>query len=201
MKEYDTLDLQSKIASWDEESDRLLINGSPFTGWAIDKFDDGRIQSRTFYSDGFPNGRSEEFYENGKRMNAMGLYLEDGTGPLNRAWSEEGILVSEELNIGSIRCHSYKKYWSLTGNLEYHYDSPATYQSFKHGIEEWWHPNGTLQKQILWKLGINCEEKEGDVDGKLLLTQELIPNSSDTKTLHERELFEEDMRLKYGPLD
>jgi antitoxin component YwqK of YwqJK toxin-antitoxin module len=194
------LDLDSNAADWDVAGDCLLMNGIPFDGWAYENYEDGKLYSRTRYTRGYSSGLMEIYYENGQLMRRNGGYDMGLLYAIHRAWAENGQLILEEMNRGSIRVPAYQKEWSESGVLLYVYQSPATFQSYNHGLETWWYENGQLKEQKAWELGICMQHQAWSPDGQLSLDTVLPPDSPDLALLFARKEKESDMERAYGAL-
>ena len=194
------LDLDSDAASWDEAGDCLLMDGVPFDGWAYENDEDGKLYNRAQYVRGYASGLLELYYGNGQLMRRNGGFDHGVPYAIHRAWAENGQLILEEMNRGTIRVPAYQKEWSESGVLLYAYQSPATFQSYKHGLETSWHEDGQLKERKAWDLGICTHHEAWSPDGQLTLGIQLTPEHTDYALLQARKEKELEMLRAYGPL-
>jgi MORN repeat variant len=194
------LDLDSDRASYDEAGDCLLQDGLPFTGWAFENYEDGQLYTRIHYERGYHTGLLEIFYENGQIMSRHGDYDPVARQSIIRQWAENGQMISEETYPSTTCLPRYQKLWTDEGRLIYDYESPATYQAFKHGVETWWYEDGQIQERKVWSFGLCTEHLQWGLDGKVLMEEYLSEGSPEYQLIHMRKEKEAEMVKKYGEL-
>ena len=86
--------LQSKL--FYAEDDRFYLDGSPYTGVAFTKFEDGSLQSETELKDGLADGTSRGWFSNGQLANEATFYKGSQHG-FSREYDEDGRMKEETL--------------------------------------------------------------------------------------------------------
>lgn len=92
----------------------LFWKGQPFTGFALERFPDGTLQSEVYHVDGIEHGPSRQWYPWGKLMEEKNLW-NGGLHGYERTWDEQGRLISER--IGEFGIAISEKRWNEQGRL------------------------------------------------------------------------------------
>ncbi|WP_257454893.1 toxin-antitoxin system YwqK family antitoxin [Archangium lipolyticum] len=92
----------------------LYWKGQPFTGFAVEFFPDGTLQSEVHHVDGIENGPKREWFPSGKLMEEANLW-NGGLHGYERVWDEQGRLRSERR--GEFGIPITEKRWDEHGGL------------------------------------------------------------------------------------
>jgi antitoxin component YwqK of YwqJK toxin-antitoxin module len=116
-----------------------------FTGWMVDFYPDGSLQSRSAVSNGVLSGPSEGWWTNG--VKAILEQFQDGRSHgVRTKWDAAGHRISEtEIRTGQI--HGWHREWHTNGQRAL---EVSMSEGRPHGLSRKWNPEGVLIGQ--WSL-------------------------------------------------
>jgi antitoxin component YwqK of YwqJK toxin-antitoxin module len=111
-----------------DDEGRMLHQGHPFTGTAIELRPNGVLASRMDYVDGVQDGWVRGWHENGV-LNEETFYREGGVFGITREWYANGQLKLEEEIEHGIRL--WGKAWNESGELVKDYVLPEDHPNYQ----------------------------------------------------------------------
>ena len=116
----------------------FYYNDQPYTGKAIDYFDNGQKKYEGTFKEGKDHGEATRWYESGQ--------------------------IKSQTNMIEGKLHGTITEWYENGQKRWE----GQYQNGKlHGTQLKWHDNGQQSQERIYKDGIQTSEKEWDTDGTL----------------------------------
>jgi len=129
---------------------KYIVNEEkPFTGIAIDTFENGQKSLEIHYEDGILNGKYTVFYENGQ-IKFEKNYLNNNIYGITKKYFENGIIESENNYDGEGNCY-VKEYYSngvLKSEVNFVKCADNGFLGFKDGVMKEYHSNGNLKSEI-----------------------------------------------------
>lgn len=100
----DTIDFDS--LTYDYDMALYCLVGQPFTGFTVQRHPDGTLESVVTYRDGVADGVSVGWFASGQIEQYTETRGEMLHG-LNREWSEDGKLTTDEVNENDVRVSGF----------------------------------------------------------------------------------------------
>lgn len=151
--------LRSELA---RQADRLHRSGetNPFTGFMIDRYANGSMQSRSQVSNGLLHGLSEGWHTNGT-LQIRESFVAGVSHGLRTKWYPEGVKASEA-PIEQGRIQGTFRRWHPNGVLA---EEIPMKDDQPEGVSRAFHPSGTLKARVVTRAG-QVVERESWEDGK-----------------------------------
>lgn len=147
----------------------LTNSTAPFTGWVLERYPDGTLQSRSSVTNGRLAGRSEAWYPGGQPQFVE--HFVDGVSHGRRTrWHENGNPQSEA-DVVNGRLQGLFRRWHPDGGLA---EEVTLLDGKPEGVSRSYHPNGRLKAEV--------ELRQGEVVKRQYWTEDGQPAPSPSET-------------------